>query len=355
MIPVAMPNLEGNEKKYVNECIDTNWISSKGKFVKLFEEEFAKYCECDYATSCSNGTSALHLALMSLGIKKGDEVIIPNLTFATTANVVKYVGAKEVLCDVDKSTFNIDPEKIEALINEKTRAIIVVHLYGFPCEMDKINEIAKKHNLFLIEDAAEAHGALYGGKKAGALSDVACFSFFGNKIITTGEGGMITTNNPEIIEKVNILKNHGMVPGKGYYHEEVGYNYRLTNLQSAIGLAQLERIDYFIAKRKEIFSKYKSLLPNMIFQQDYEKGESSFWMVGIITNKREEIEKRLKENNIETRRGFYPLNQMPPYLDNRQFPNSEELYEKTLILPTFIDITKEQIEKICKIIKNEEH
>ncbi|NQV08592.1 DegT/DnrJ/EryC1/StrS family aminotransferase, partial [Candidatus Woesearchaeota archaeon] len=258
-IPVAEPVLEGNELKYVTECVKTGWISSAGKFVKKFEEKFSKYCDCKYGVAVSNGTTALHLALVALGIKKGDEVIVPNFTFVATANAVVYVGGVPVFVDADKETWNIDVDKIEEKITSKTKAIIPVNIYGHPCDMNKIMDIAKKHNLYVIEDCAESHGAEYNGEKTGSFGDISCFSFYGNKIITTGEGGMCVTNNKELAEKMSMLKDHGMKPERRYWHETIGFNYRMTNIQAAIGLAQLENINKFIETKRENTIIYNSL------------------------------------------------------------------------------------------------
>ncbi len=359
-IPIAKPNLSGNELKYVTECINTGWISSNGKFVTEFEEKFAHFCNTKYATSTTSGTSALHLALLALDIKEGDEVIVPNMTFATTANVVKYCNAKEVLVEVNKDTFNIDTNKIEEKITSKTKAIIVVHLYGFICDMEKIMSLAKKHNLYVIEDAAESFGSVYDKKKAGSLGHIGCFSFFGNKTLTTGEGGMCTTNDKNIYEKIKIFKNHGMTHGKGYWHDIVGYNYRMTNLQAAVGLAQMEKADEIIRKRDQIANWYKRELKDtngIKFQQKQENEEPSYWMICILLDKDfklsvEELANYLKENDVDSRRGFIPLNEMPPYFSKEEFLVSRDLYNRQLILPTYFDLKEEEVIKICNLIKN---
>jgi len=360
MIPIAKPNLKGNEEKYVLDCIRTGWISSNGSYVTKFEKEFAKFSETKFATTTSSGTTALHLALLALGISEDDEVIVPNLTFATTANVVKYCNAKEILVDVDRETFNIDTNLIEDKITSKTKAIIVVHLYGFPCEMEKIMSIAKMHNLYVIEDAAEAHGAEFDGRKIGSIGDIGCFSFFGNKTITTGEGGMCISNNKELIDKINILKNHGMKKRGDYNHEVVGYNYRLTNIQSAIGLAQMEKIYKFLKRRDEIAKLYIDELKEIkeiSFQKPYENSKQIYWMFSIVLDEDSKITVndlivKLEENEINTRRMFYPLNLMTPYRNNDEFPNSEFLYKNSLVLPTYFDLTDVEIKKICEVIKN---
>ncbi len=354
-IPIAEPDTTGNESKYVNDCIKSNWISSKGKYVKKFEEAFSEYCNVKYGISTSNGTAALHLALTALGVKKGDEVIIPNLTFIATANSIKYCNAKPIFVDVDKETWNIDVNKIKEKISKKTKAIIPVHLYGNPCEMNKIMEIAKKHNLFVIEDCAEAHGAEYKGKKVGSFGDIACFSFFGNKIITTGEGGMCITNNKEFAQKMDILKNQGMDPKKRYWHPFIGFNYRMTNIQAAIGLAQVEKIEKFIKIRRRNVQLYNSILKNVegVTLPPVEKKSirNVYWMYSILLDNRDKIMKKLEENKIETRPFFYPINVMPPYKTNENFPVSNELSVKGINLPSSVKLKRKDIKRITEIIK----
>ncbi|MEM1515795.1 MAG: DegT/DnrJ/EryC1/StrS family aminotransferase, partial [Candidatus Bathyarchaeia archaeon] len=264
-IPIAEPVLTGNEEKYVVECVKTGWISSKGKFVDQFEEKFASYIGVNHSIAVSSGTAALHLALAALNIQPGDEIIMPTFTMIACANVAKYLGAKPVLVDSEISTWNIDPEKIEEKITGKTKVIMIVHIYGHPVNMDPIKKIAERHGLYVIEDAAEAHGAEYKGKKVGSMGDIGCFSFYANKIITTGEGGMITTNNSEIAEKVRKLRDQGYNVNlrKWLVHDILGYNYRLTNLQAAIGLAQLERIEEFVNRHRENAYYYNSLLKDV--------------------------------------------------------------------------------------------
>ena len=239
MIPVFIPTMVGNEAKYMNDCLEQNWISFNGPYNKKFQKEFAKFCGVKHALAVSNGTAALHLALLALKIGKGDEVIVPDFTMASCGFAVEYTGAKPVFVDAENETWNIDPEKIEAKITDKTKAIMVVHIYGHPCDMDKIMAIAKKHNLRVVEDCAEAHGATYNGKTVGSFGDIAAFSMYANKIITSGEGGAITTNDDEIFERANWLHSLAFDKERKFIHEEIGYNYRITNLQAAIACAQL--------------------------------------------------------------------------------------------------------------------
>lgn len=358
-IPVAQPNLIGNEKDYVLDCMNTTWISSAGKYVQDFESEFARFCGTKYAASCCNGTAALHLALMALGISEGDEVIIPALTYIATYNAVKYVNAKPVFADIDPNTWNIDPAKIEEKITKKTRAIIVVHLYGNPADMDSIMSVAKKHNLYVIEDAAEAHGALYQGKKAGSIGDIGTFSFFGNKLITTGEGGMVVTDNPQFNESLRLLKGQGVDPNKRYWHSVVGYNYRMTNIEAAIGLAQLEKIDTHIQLRKNImeyYTKFLSCADNFItFQKIQENSQPIYWMASLTLNdtvklERDEVIQKLQETGIETRPVFYVINDMPPYQSSETFEHASKIASRGINLPTYGAMTEEDIRYVCDML-----
>ncbi|MGH9437337.1 MAG: DegT/DnrJ/EryC1/StrS family aminotransferase [Terriglobia bacterium] len=261
-ISVSHPWFAGNEKKYVNECLDTMWISSLGRFIAQFEEEFAQFCGARHAIACNNDTTALHLALLAMGVEPGDQIIVPTLTYVAPVNAVKYCGATPVLVDSEPSTMNMDPALIEDRITAKTKGIMAVHLYGHPAEMDPILEIARRHGLFVVEDAAEAHGAMYRGRRVGALGDIATFSFFGNKIITTGEGGMVVTNNSDVDAKVRLLRGQGMDPKRRYWFQTVGFNYRMTNIQAALGLAQLEQIHTHIQRRRTVAGWYlKHLSP----------------------------------------------------------------------------------------------
>jgi len=287
MIPVCEPTLNGNEKKYVLDCLDTNWISSNGKYIELFETKFAEFCNVKYGVSCSNGTTALHLALAVLNIGKDDEVIIPDFTMIATINSVLYTGAKPIVVDSEMQSWNMDVDKIEEKITEKTKVIMVVHTYGHPINMEKVNEIAKKHNLFVIEDAAEAHGAEFNGKKIGSLSDIACFSFYANKIITTGEGGMIVTNNEKYAERAKLLKNHAFTKPR-FVHHEIGFNYRMTNIQAAIGLAQVENVDKLVEariKNAQLYNQKLKDVKGVILPPEQSNVKNVYWMYGILIEK----------------------------------------------------------------------
>jgi perosamine synthetase len=316
--PVAVPNLNGNELKYLTDAFLSTWVSSSGKYIDKFESEFSSYSDCNYGVTVSNGTVALHLAMVALGIGEGDEVIIPDLTFAATINTVLHARATPVIVDVEEFSWCIDPKEIEKAITPKTKAIIPVHIYGQPCDMDAILKIAKKYNLRIIEDCAEAHGALYKGKKVGSFGDIGCFSFYGNKVITTGEGGMCTTNNSKLDSKMRVLRDHGMSKTKRYWHDVVGYNYRMTNLQAAIGLAQLERIGGIHENRRIYEDNYKEVLNHKIFtfQSDLKNRGRITWLVSVLIDEKidkEEYLKKLKEVGIDARSFFYPLSDMDIY------------------------------------------
>jgi len=363
-IPLAEPDLDGNESKYLSECICSSWISSKGVFVNKFESSFAKFTKTQFAISTSNGTTALHLSLEALGIKRGDEVIVPDLTFIASANAVSYTGAKVVLVDVDRKTWNIDPIKIRLRISSRTKAIMVVHLYGHPAKMSEIIQIAKEKNLTVIEDAAEAHGAevkIKHWEKVGGIGDVGCFSFYGNKIITTGEGGMVVTNNRKLAEKMRILRDHGQKPDRRYYHEVIGYNYRMTNLQAAIGCAQLERIEKFIKRKRAIaklYNHYLSGIEGIILFPETSWAKSVYWMYSILVDRpypktRDQLMQILAKKRIETRPFFYPLHQLPPYKQHNLFPNSTYLAAHGINLPSGVTLKDSEIERVAQIVKQQ--
>lgn len=357
-IPISQPSITEKEIEYVTDAIKSGWVSSLGKYIDMFEEKFAGYCGTKYAVATSNGTTALHLALVSLGITSEDEVIIPDFTFVATASAVKYIGAKVVTVDIDEDTLCIDPQTIEKAITAKTKAIIPVHLYGHPANMLEINKIAKKYNLVVLEDAAEAHGAEINGQKVGSLSDAGVFSFYGNKIITSGEGGMITTNDEELYKKMRYLRDHAMSKDKRYWHTEVGFNYRMTNLQAALGVAQFERIDELLKKKKEIFEWYKEGLKdvkNLKLNFQKQNYKNVYWMIcieiiGYDEKQRDKLLLKLKEKGIDGRPYFYPVSDMPMYEDVNT-PITHKVYQRGLNLPSYFDITHEQVEYICNGLK----
>ncbi|MFH1323972.1 MAG: DegT/DnrJ/EryC1/StrS family aminotransferase [Nanoarchaeota archaeon] len=353
MIPVAEPFLGEKELEYVTDCVKSGWISSMGKYVNLFEGGFSKYCNSKHGVAVSNGTVALHLALAALGIGKGDEVIIPDLTFVATANAVAYTGAKPVMADIDKETWCIDTEKIKDKLTKKTKAIIPVHLYGHPCDMDPIMELADGREIKVIEDAAEAHGAEYKGKKVGSIGHIGCFSFYGNKIITTGEGGICLTDDEKLAERMRFLKDHGMSKEKRYWYDEIAYNYRMTNIQAALGVAQLEKIDKIVeAKRKnaQIYNSLLKGLKDIVLPAEKEWAKNVYWMYSILVDNRDELIKKLEKNGIDSRPFFYPIHQLPMYKLDGQFPVSNEVSIKGINLPSSPTLAREQIEHIVKVI-----
>jgi perosamine synthetase len=355
-IPIYQPSLVGNEKKYVNECLDSTWISSKGKFISEFEKQFSRYIGCEFGSTVSNGTVALHLAMLALGIGKGDEVIVPTLTYIASVNAISYVGATPVFVDSLLDTWQMDPIDVERKITSKTKAILAVHLYGHPCEMNTLVSICKKNDLFLIEDCAEAIGSTFLGQKAGSFGDVSTFSFFGNKTITTGEGGMVLSNSKTLFDRINHLKGQGLAKHRQYWHDIVGYNYRMTNICAAIGLAQFEQLDTFIKRKQQIASFYSDFFNNtdFIFHQQSENVFHTYWMCSILVENekdRDPLREHLAKNGIETRPLFYPVHTMPMYSTRFQtIPVAESLGWRGINLPSFPTLTDDQLEFICKTI-----
>jgi perosamine synthetase len=348
-IPVAQPEIGEEELENVTAALKSGWVSSKGPFIEEFEKNFASYIGIKCGVSASNGTTALHLALIALGLGKGDKVLVPSLDFISVANVVTYVGAKPVFVDSNPDYWCMDPAKIK--VDKQTKAIIAVHLYGHSCDMDKIMDIAKKHNLPVIEDCAEAHGAEYKGQKVGTFGVISCFSFYGNKIITTGEGGMCLTNNEELAEKMRILRDHGMNPQKRYWHDVIGFNYRMTNLQAALGVAQLKKIDNFINKKRRIAREYNKLLkdePNITLPPEMPWAKNVYWLYSILVDKniRDKLIESLDKQGVESRPFFYPSHLMPPHKTNSSFPVAEELSAKGINLPSGTTLSQNQIEEV---------
>ncbi|MBI4308999.1 MAG: aminotransferase class I/II-fold pyridoxal phosphate-dependent enzyme [Candidatus Omnitrophica bacterium] len=359
-LPVAEPSLAEKELAYVTDCIVSNWISSTGKYVSQFEALFADFCGSRHAVATSNGTTALHLALLALDIHQGDEVIVPSLTFIATANAVSYTGAKPVFVDSESTTWNIDPDLVAKAVTPRTKAIIPVHLYGHPADMDPILEIARRHDLAVIEDAAEAHGAGYKGKKVGSIGDIGIFSFYGNKIITTGEGGMIVTDNPDIAQRVRLLRDHGMSPSRRYWHPVLGYNYRLTNIQAAIGVAQVERIESILQAKLDIAQRYEKQLEGVagIIRPPQAKwAQNVYWLYSILVEEeygigRDDLMAELNLMHIETRPFFLPVHTQPIYNTGQYLSVSQELASKGLSLPSSASLQKHEIDRVCKAIKD---
>jgi perosamine synthetase len=359
-IPVGEPFISKKEEIYVLQAVRSGWVSSLGPFIKKFEKRFAKYIGSKFGLTVSNGTNALHLALVSLGIKNGDEVIVPDLSFIATANAVSYTGAKPVFVDVYPNTFCIDPNEVDKKINSKTKAIIPVHLYGHPAEMDSIMKIAKELDVWVIEDAAEAHGAEYKGKKVGSIGDIGVFSFYGNKIITTGEGGMLTLNRENIFNRAKFLKDHAMSTTDKYWHPELGFNYRMTNVQAALGMAQLERIETLIRKKRKIFEWYKEGLEGLEgirLNPETSGMKNVFWMICLIIEERKNLSRdkviqKLRGNSIDSRPFFKPLSSMPMYKHNKwNNPVASKASKEGLNLPSSAKLGKEEVFSICKIIR----
>ena len=360
-LPISEPNLGEIELKYVSECILTGWVSSAGKYVTRFEQMFSDFCGTQFGISTSSGTTALHLAMVALGIGPGDEVIVPSFTFISTANAVAFTGATPIFIDSEMATWNMDSDAIESAITNKTKAIIPVHIYGHPADMSPMIEIADKHNIAVVEDAAEAHGALYKGNKAGSLGNMGIFSFYGNKTITTGEGGMVVTDNKEMADKIRILRDHGMDPEKRYCHSVLGYNYRMTNIQAALGVAQMERIDHIVGRKCSNAALYGSELrgiPGITLPPNAEWAKNIYWLYSILVDEKEfgmsavELGKRLKIKSIETRPLFPPIHQQPIYDTKQNLPVCEKLSKTGLSLPSSVNINKDEINRIAWEIKN---
>lgn len=358
-IPITKPSISPLEIEYVNDAITNGWGSKCYDYIYRFEKEFASYLNSQYALATSSCTGAIHLALMALGVKAGDEVIIPEITWIATAEPVLYIGAKPVFVDVLRDTWCIDPHKIEQAITSKTKAIIPVHVYGNLCDMDAIMDIAKKHNLVVLEDAAEGLGSEYKGRKVGSIGDAGVFSFHGTKTISTGEGGIIVTNREDVLERSKILNDHGRNPkiGKMFWMEEYGYKYKMSNLQAAMGCAQIERAKELVDKKRLIFSWYKELLNDVPCQLNPELPETknSYWMPTAIFDKsanfdREKLFAFMKINNIDSRPFFYPLSSLPMFKPVPENKVSYDIYERAINLPSFHDLQKEQVEFVCENI-----
>jgi perosamine synthetase len=357
-IPIYKPHLNGNEKKYVNECLDSTWISSKGDFISKFENQFSQYIGVHHSTTVSNGTVALHLALLALGIGEGDEVIVPTLTYIASVNSIQYTNATPVFVDSLSSSWQMNPEDVKKKITNKTKAIMAVHLYGHPCDMDALQLICKENDLYLIEDCAEAIGTKYKGKHVGTFGDIATFSFFGNKTITTGEGGMVVTNDETLYDRCVHFKGQGLAKYRQYWHDVVGYNYRMTNICAAIGLAQLEQIDDFIFRKRSIADTYRAAFENttLEFHKELPDVFNSYWMCSILVEKYEDRDKLrdfLLYKGIETRPLFYPVHTMPMYANKFQKHKiAENLGWRGINLPSFPSLTNQEQEEVINCIKD---
>ncbi|QQR69795.1 MAG: DegT/DnrJ/EryC1/StrS family aminotransferase [Alphaproteobacteria bacterium] len=356
---VAEPKLAGREREYVLDCLDSTWISSNGKYITAFEQAFAAFCGAKHAIATNNGTTALHVALVALGLKPGDEVLVPTVTYIATANAVRYCGATPILVDVCPDTMNIDPTQIEAKLTPNTRGILPVHLYGHPAEMEAINDIARQHGLWVVEDAAEAHGATYHGRKVGTLATCATFSFFGNKLITTGEGGMVTTDDDELAARIRLLRGQGMDSQRRYWFPVVGYNYRMTNIEAALGLAQLEQIETVLSERRQLAAWYTEALAPLedmiVLPQQRAECEHVYWMYTVYLRRggeteRDAIMRALDAAGIETRPVFYPMHVMPPYLDSTPYPVADLWAGRGINLPSHRNLTQAHIVRIAAAV-----
>jgi perosamine synthetase len=352
-IPVSQPSIGDKELAYVTDAVRSGWVSSLGPYIEKFERQFAEYCGTRFALTASNGTTGLHLALLAAGIRAGDEVIVPDLTFIATANAVAYIGARPVIVDIEPETLCICPAAAEKAITPRTRAIMPVHLYGHPADMDALQAVADRHGVAIIEDAAEAHGAEYRGRRVGSLGRCGVFSFYGNKVITSGEGGMITTDDEALYVTAKRLRDHAMSANRRYWHEEIGYNYRMTNLQAALGVAQLERIDQFLARRTAIMGWYREELGShagLRLNRNASWARNAHWMVclevdGMHDAKRQAFMAALRGRGVDSRPYFYPISDMPMY-PGASTPVAHRLSPTGINLPSFVDLTREDVAHI---------
>ncbi len=373
MIPVNEPLLNGNEKKYLNECIDTGWISSEGPFVKQFEEQFAARVGRKYGIAVSNGSVALDAAIVALGIGPGDEVVMPTFTIISCAAAVVRAGARPVLVDSDPVTWNMDVEKLKAKVkaevegknNKKLKAIMVVHIYGLPVDMEPVLEIADKYGLKIIEDAAEMHGQTYKGKPCGGFGDISTFSFYPNKHITTGEGGMIVTDNATLAERCRSLRNLCFQQKKRFVHEELGWNFRMTNLQAALGVAQLERLDEFVSRKRRMGKRYSELLLDVeylklpLLKTDY--ADNIYWVYGLVLKDdvpfdAEEAMRKLAAEGIGARPFFWPMHEQPVFqkmgmFKGEKYPVAERLARRGFYIPSGLALTGEQMQKVADAVR----
>ncbi len=364
MIFVNEPLLDGNEKKYLNECIDTGWISSEGPFVRRFQDEFADYIGQKHGIAVCNGTAALEVAMAAIDLNPGDEVIIPTFTIISCALAVLRRGGVPVLVDIEPETWCMDIDQVKAKITPKTKAIMPVHMYGHPVDMDPVMELAEKHKLYVIEDAAEVHGAEYKGRKCGNIGHINCFSFYANKIITTGEGGMVVTNDDDLAERVRLHRNLCFKEGRRFYHEELGENYRMTNLQAAVGVAQLERIEEFVEIKRRNGAQYNGHLADIgPIQIPVEKAwaKNVYWMYGIVLDEStghnaESFAAKLKNKKIGTRPFFLGMHEQPVFhkmglFKNESYPVADRLARQGLYLPSGLTLTDDQINEVVTAVK----
>jgi perosamine synthetase len=352
-IPIYQPTFNGCEREYVNDCLDSTWISSKGKYISQFEEGFGRAVGVDHAASVCNGTVALHLALVALGIGPGAEVIVPTLTYIASVNAIAYTGATPVFVDSLADTWQMDPADVARKLTPRTRAIMAVHLYGHPCDMDALGALAREHKVFLVEDCAEAIGTRYHGRHVGGFGDIGTFSFYGNKAITTGEGGMVVSNDKTLYERMVHYKGQGLAAHREYWHDVIGFNYRMTNICAAIGLAQLDQLEGFCARKREIAARYQRNLADsaVTFHGEAPGVIHSYWMCSILVAEaaqREPLREHLAQCGVETRPVFYPVHTMPIYAAPfQQHPVAEDLGWRGINLPSWPGLTDDQVDFIC--------
>jgi len=365
MIPVNEPLIGKKELQYITDCVKSGWISSKGSYIKNFEEKFAKFCGVRHGISTTSGTTALHLALASLGIKKGDEIIMPTFTMVATAYAVLYLGAKPVFIDSEERTWNMDVSKVEEEIGQKTRVLLPVHIYGHPVDMDPLIKLSKKYSLFVIEDAAEAHGAKYKGRICGSMGDMNCFSFYANKVITTGEGGMVVTDDKRLAEKARLLKDLSHSPKQRFLHTALAYNYRMTNMQAAIGLAQIEKANILIEKKRRIASLYNDNLKDiegLRLPIEEKWAKSVYWMYSILVEddlgiSRDQFKLELLKEGIDTRSFFIPMHRQPVIKEmglvdkKKKYPVSDYISDHGLYLPTGLALKDKDVLSVCETIR----
>ncbi|WP_338105597.1 DegT/DnrJ/EryC1/StrS aminotransferase family protein [Microvirga tunisiensis] len=360
-IPVYRPHFTGKEREYVLDCLDSGWISSRGEYIARFEDACRSFIGAEHALSVCNGTVALHLALLACGIGPGDEVIVPTLTYIASANAIRYVGATPVFVESMPDTWQVDPADVERKITSRTKAIMAVHLYGCPCDMTRLCDLAQRYHIKLIEDAAEAFGTRWHGRHVGTFGDVSTFSFFGNKTITTGEGGLVVCQDPAMSEHIGLLKSQYASPHRRYWHEDIGYNYRMTNITAAIGLAQVEKADEILAAKRRLARSYEQKLADLpiSFHNEPAGATHSYWMVSFLVpsaEDREPLRDHLEKMGIETRPFFYPAHTMPMYADPRRpnsaFPVAIDLGARGLNLPSFPDLTDDEIESVAEAVRS---
>ncbi|MFL5958795.1 MAG: DegT/DnrJ/EryC1/StrS family aminotransferase [Gaiellaceae bacterium] len=358
-IPVAEPSLGEREVELVTDAIRSGWVSSIGEYVTAFENELASRCGVAHAVATSNGTTALHLALAVAGIAPEDEVIMPALTFVATAAAARYLGASPVLADSDPAHWCVDPEDVASRITSRTRALVAVDLYGHPADMDALGEIAAAHDLLLVEDAAEALGATYRDRPAGSLGRLGVLSFYGNKLITTGEGGAVLTDDPALAERARFLRDHAMDPDRRYWHGEIGFNYRITNLQAALGVAQLERLDEFLERKRAIAAAYRSGLadvPGVSLQEEAAWASSSWWMTTLRIDgsriDRDELGARLRADGVDTRPAFVPLHLLPHLRQSGSLPVAEAVGREGLSLPSSTSLSDAELDHVVASVRS---